>query len=96
MKRYIQLFSALLALQLFFLIAVAQPIDSTLVKYSRDYAQEKAWLHLDKSTYNPGETIWFKAYLLEGFLPATGSKTFYVDWVSDNGEVLYHSVSPLV
>lgn len=96
MKRYIQLFSALLALQLFFLIAGAQPIDSTLVKYSRDYAQEKAWLHLDKSTYNPGETIWFKAYLLEGFLPATGSKTFYVDWVSDNGEVLYHSVSPLV
>src|SRR2546423_13703870 len=74
----------------------AQLIDTTLNKYANNYSQEKAYIHFDKATYYPGETIWFKAYLMEGVLPAESSKTFYIDWVSDNGNVLYHTVSPLV
>lgn len=74
----------------------AQNLDSTLAKYSALYQPEKVWLHYDKASYYPGETIWFKAYLLDGFFPATQTKTFYVDWVGDNGEVLSHTVSPVV
>jgi hypothetical protein len=82
---------------LFIIKAVsAQPIDSTLSRYANDFLQEKAWLHYDKSSYYPGETIWFKAYLMEAFYPSAGSKTLYTDWIGEDGKVLMHLVSPLV
>ena len=74
----------------------AQNLETTLQTYAEKYAPERAHLHYDKSAYAPGETVWFKAYLLEGLLPASKSKTFYVDWLDDKGNVLYHSVSPLI
>lgn len=80
---------------LFFFAANAQTIESTLAKYS-NYQPEKAYLQYDKSSYAAGETVWFKAYIIEGVLPAEGSKTFYIDWIADNGTVLTHSVSPVV
>jgi hypothetical protein len=76
--------------------APAQAIDSTLARYADYYQPEKAYLHYDKTSYFAGETIWFKAYLMEEFIPALGSKTFYVDWIADDGSVLAHSVSPLI
>ena len=75
--------------------AQAQVLDSTLAVYSTKYQQERTYLHYDKSTYAPGETIWFKAYLMEGIFPAEGSKTLYVDWVDDKGGLLYHTSSPI-
>src|SRR3954468_9273938 len=55
----------------FFIIALvfstsclAQSIDSAAQKYGNTFQPEKAYLHLDKSSYSPGETIWFKAYLM--------------------------------
>ena len=78
---------------LFFLISFfiffktnAQGIDN-LASYSQKYPQEKAYLHYDKATYAPGETVWFKAYILEGLVPAEESKTFYVDWIDEKGNV---------
>ena len=35
----------------------AQNIDSTIAIYGAQYAQERTYLHYDKSTYAPGETI---------------------------------------
>lgn len=74
----------------------SQSLDSALSKYAWDYQPEKVYLHYDKSSYYAGETIWFKAYLLEGLLPALKSKTLYVDWIAPNGIVLSHTVSPIV
>ena len=74
----------------------AQNLDATLSVYGQKYQNEKAYLHYDKAVYYPGETVWFKAYLIENIFPVTGSKTFYVDWITDNGDVLYHSVSPII
>ena len=74
---------------------VAQNIDSTIDKYANEYAQERAYLHYDKASYVAGETIWFKAYLLEGITPAFSSKTFYIDWTDDKGNLLSQTVSPL-
>lgn len=74
----------------------AQQLENTLTRLADRYQPEKIFLHYDKAAYAPGETVWFKAYLLEELLPATGSKTCYVDWVAENGEVLWHSVSPVV
>lgn len=84
------------SLSFFMLTSSAQGIDSALVRYGTHYQQEKVYLHYDKAAYAPGETIWFKAYLLQGLYPVSESKTLYTDWIDDNGTVLYHSVSPIV
>ena len=76
--------------------ASSQEIDTALAKYASNYIPEKLYLHFDKATYLPGETVWFKAYLMEDLFPGEKSKTVYVDWISDDGTVLYHSVAPLV
>jgi hypothetical protein len=96
MKKFIIPIVFCFAAIILFSAANAQSLDSTLAKYANNYQQEKAWLHYDKASYYPGETIWFKAYLMDGLYPAGNTKTFYVDWVDDNGEVLWHSVSPVV
>lgn len=86
------------AFYIFFLsigFAFAQNIDSTILKYASEYGQERTYLHYDKASYAPGETIWFKAYLMEGLYPAFASKAFYADWTDDKGNLLYHTVSPL-
>ncbi|HYM95368.1 MAG TPA: hypothetical protein VET23_14620 [Chitinophagaceae bacterium] len=76
--------------------ASSQSIDSTLAKYADDYGQERIYLQYDKSTYAPGETIWYKVYLLKGFFPEDVSKTLYTDWTDDKGNLLFRSVSPVV
>jgi hypothetical protein len=76
--------------------AAAQNIDSTIARYANEYGQERTYLQYDKSAYAPGETIWFKAYLMKGVAPADESKTFYTDWTDDAGKLLLHSVGPLV
>jgi hypothetical protein len=96
MKKFTTSFIFCLVAILSFFSATAQNLDSTLAKYSRNYQAEKVWLHYDKQVYHSGETIWFKAYLMEGIYPANETKNLYVDWVSDNGEVLWHTVSPVV
>jgi hypothetical protein len=73
-----------------------QLLDSALRTYSERYQEERAYLHYDKSAYLPGETIWFKAYLMKGILPAEDSKTLYVDWVDDKGTLLSHTSFPIV
>jgi hypothetical protein len=75
-----------------FLNAGAQNIDSTLAIYAKDYGQEKMYLQYDKSSYAPGETVWFKDYLLKGIFPDDESKTVYIDWIGENGNILLHSV----
>ena len=76
--------------------ATAQDIASKIENYAVKFSPERAYLHFDKHAYAAGETIWFKAYLLNELTPALESKTFYVDWIDDKGNVLQHSVSPLV
>lgn len=80
----------------FWLPSGAQNIDTALARYSESYGTEKLYLHYDKATYAAGETVWFKAYLMEGLYPALQSKTLYIDWIGEKGEVLSHHVLPLV
>lgn len=73
-----------------------QPITDKIEEFATKFSLEKAYLHYDKTTYSPGETVWFKAYLLNDLAPANESKTFYVDWLDDKGNLLHHSSSPIV
>ncbi len=76
--------------------SAAQNIDANIAAYAETYSPERAYLHYDKAAYSAGETIWFKAYLMNEIIPAQESKTLYIDWIDDKGALMLHSVSPLV
>lgn len=58
--------------------------------------REKAYVHFDKSIYAPGETVWFKIYLMDGNVAAAESKSVYIDWADKTGKLLSHDVYPVV
>jgi len=74
----------------------AQRLDSLLNKLNADYPQEKVYLHFDRPYYNPGETIWFKAYLTSANMPSLISKTIYAELVDSKGKVLQRKVMPVI
>ena len=79
-----------------FYSAKAQMIDATIESYANQYSPERIYIHYDKSGYSAGETIWFKAYMMSEVIPADESKTLYIDWIDDKGNLLVHAVSPMV
>lgn len=60
--------------------------------YAQPAKREKIYIHFDKSYYLPGETCWFKAYVVNASdLEATKlSGVLYVDWIDPNGKILKH------
>ncbi len=78
------------------LCACAQNIDSNISKLATNFGQERVYLHYDKSVYAPGETIWFKAYLMKAIFPADESKSIYIDFTDDKGTLLSRSVAPIL
>lgn len=76
-------------------LACAQNIDKNLEIYASNFSQERIYLHYDKSSYAPGETIWFKVYMMQTIFPADSSKTVYIDWTDGNGKLLLHAISPV-
>ncbi len=81
----------------FFLLNIyGQQLSQNLESLTNKYPAERVYLHYDKSSYAPGETVWLKAYMLQGIFPVTDSKTLYIDWTDDNGKLLLHALTPLV
>jgi hypothetical protein len=77
-------------------LAHAQQIDSMINVYGEKFPQEKVHVHFDKSLYNPGETIWFKAYLFSGLLPSPISRNFYTELIDPTtGKMLQRKVTPI-
>lgn len=56
---------------------------------------EKIHIHTDKDLYLPGETIWFKVYLMAGYLPDSIHTNLYTDLVDQNGTILQHKILPV-
>ncbi|MEM7380394.1 MAG: hypothetical protein AAF361_04255 [Bacteroidota bacterium] len=62
---------------------------SKLSIYANQENPEKIHLHTDKEFYTIGETIWFKAYILNGIThrPSNKSKVVYVELLDENDNV---------
>lgn len=75
--------------------AFAQNFDSLLTLQRTADPQEKVYVHFDKAYYNPGETIWFKAYLFSGGEPSIASKNFYAELVDESGNVISQKTAPV-
>jgi hypothetical protein len=72
----------------------AQTIDSMMNIYAERFPQEKLYLQFDKKAYNPGERIWYKAYLFTGFDPSPYSKNFYAELFDENGNLILRNSAP--
>lgn len=96
MKRLILPYLAILLLMVCAIPSHAQKVDSMINVYGEQYPQEKIYVHFDKGVYNPGETIWFKAYIQAGFLPSNISRNFYAELIDpSNGKLLQRKVIPV-
>lgn len=49
-----------------------------VVKYTRDYPQEKIYVHTDKPYYAAGDTIWFRVYLADAVTNENVHRSRYV------------------
>jgi len=60
------------------------------IAFGRTYPQEKVYLHLDNSHYFLGETIWFKAYVVNAGRnsPSPLSKVLYAELVTPEGYIV--------
>jgi len=73
----------------------AQSPANTINVYGNLLPAEKMHIHFDKDFYLPGETIWFKAYILEEYLPSSKSTNLYISLYLDNGKALQQKVLPI-
>ena len=73
----------------------AQNIDSLLNIFKLADPQEKIYIHFDKNYYNPGETIWFKAYIFDGLERGPAPKNFYAELVDEGGSILSRFTAPV-
>ncbi len=89
-------YSLLIAGMLTCIFLQAQHFDKVLDRLDRDYPQEKLYLQFDRSIYNAGETIWFKAYLFSGINLSLISKTMYAELIDDKGNVMQRITAPLL
>jgi hypothetical protein len=74
----------------------AQDIDSMMKKYANYAPVEKIYVHFDRPSYDIGETIFYKAYLLRDGKWNTDSKNLYINWFDDNGNCIKKTVAPIL
>ncbi len=81
---------------LFSQIPNQESVKSGIEQLNTGFPQERIYIQFDKPAYAPGETIWFKAYLMQGIEISNISRNLYVDFTDANGNILLHSVAPLL
>lgn len=60
-----------------------------IYQFNQIFPQEKVYVQFDNTSYYTGETVWFKAFVVESSnLHRAPSKVLYVDLLSPNGVVL--------
>src|SRR6266498_363173 len=73
-----------------------QSVKANIEQYGTNFPQEKIYIQFDKPAYAPGETIWYKAYLMAGIDVSTISTNIYFDFADADGNLSMHAVEPAV
>ncbi len=65
-------------------------LKKQLLNYNNHYAHEKVYLHTDRTLFEPGEDIWFKAYVKDAntHQASTKSGICYVEFIDPKGTVI--------
>lgn len=63
-----------------------------IINFNREYPQEKVYLHMDNRSYYIGDTIWFKAYVMNATTlhPTQLSGVLYVELLNEKGVEMEH------
>ena len=88
----------LICLLLAFGRSVANDVDDikeyarNIIDFNREYPQEKVYLHMDNRSYFIGDTIWFKAYVMDAttLRPTETSGVLYVELLNEKGVEMEH------
>jgi hypothetical protein len=77
--------------------AVIGNIITTINNRNTDRAVEKVYLQTDKPIYHTGDTLWFKAYLLEQtyLYPSKKSGVLYVELANDSNRMVKRIMLPI-
>lgn len=100
MKRFLLIVLALLLHQ----YCLADDFDADLTRYaanihqfSNEYPQEKVYLQFDNTSYVCGDTVWFKAFVVEASSHhRASSRVLYVDLLSADGTILDRKKLPVL
>ena len=85
----------LTVLYIFPLSGLGQQIDSMMKVYADRFPQEKVYMQFDKKAYNPGDRIWYKAYIFSGFDPSPYSRNFYAELYDASGNLILRNTAPV-
>jgi hypothetical protein len=73
----------------------AQTPEQLLEKVKTNFTPEKIYIHFDKQSYLAGDTIWFKAYFLDGIVPSRISTVLNIELLSDSVKLISRKVIPI-
>jgi len=71
-------------------------VQNSIATLADNFPQEKIYMQFDKPSYSPGETVWFKAYIMSGADPSLISKTVYIDFINTDGKIIKHCITPVL
>ena len=74
----------------------AQDPVKELAAWQQQFPTEKIYLHTDRDRYQLHDTVWFKAYLSQDYLPDTLSTVLYVELISSDGRKWGQQVLPVI
>jgi hypothetical protein len=92
--RILRLFVAILVSLHPFLLPAQAP-ESILDSLANGRKPEKIFTHFDKEFYLPGETIWFKTYLIVDGRPATTSSVVKAELINRDGSIISSQILPV-
>lgn len=85
----------LLLLSGFAQLATAQKAEQALQTLDQNFPQEKVYILYSKSSYVAGETMWFSAYVLDGYSRSSVSTSLFVELYSSNKTQVDKKIIPL-
>ena len=63
-----------------------------IIRFNKEYPQEKVYVHMDNRSYFIGDTIWFKAYVMDAMTshPTQQSGVLYVELLNEYSAEMAH------
>ena len=75
--------------------SIISRLTEKLNRYSEKFPQEKVYLHIDKNIYQPGDSLWFKAYIVDYSTHKSSEKsnTLFTAIIDGDGEIVLEKKS---
>ncbi len=74
-----------------------EDLTQKISAFNQKFPEEIVYIHIDREVYNPGDTLWFKAYLRNQVTlnETTASVTLSIKIVNGEGKIVHDSKHPV-